>query len=130
MLVASSVSKTHFVGSVYRRADIKTELAKRGFYPPLLGLTVHKLKSLNLEQYSAMLDLLGRVGDFTAQRLQFADRIPLILPGGEDLRAIKIDRIVGNERAMAEILNRCLKFDHGLRLDLTILPWIYKNFVA
>jgi hypothetical protein len=114
----------------YHRADLKADLQKLGFKVPLWSWTVHTLKNMPLDQYKGMLELLGRVNAHITKNLQYDEPVPLTLPWARELRAIKIGRIIGNNEAMNQIMKRCVIIEKGMRVDLSILPWIYQTYAT
>ena len=117
---------------ILTRAQIKTDLRKRGFKAPVTGWTIHILKGLRVEQYNQLMDLLEQVHNYCEQNLKLSEPLPLRLPWAGVLNTIKIDRLLRNPRAMQEVFERCVKL-FGVttpQVNLEPLPFIYTNYAA
>lgn len=114
----------------FSRGDVRSALGERGFRVSVFRWTVSILSNMPVDQYNHMLCLLDRIHQYISEGLRYDFPANLILPWAKNLRGVKIERIVENERALKEVFARCVELSDGVTVDLTILPWIYKSFAA
>jgi len=122
--------KPALVKEKLNRSNVQIELANHGFYNPWNRLSVNTLRQLPLEHYGEMMKLLAKIHNYVLTKLEFNEPVALILPSAADLRPIKIEKIAQSEKALAEVISRCVFIEHGVKLDLRDLPRIYQKFAV
>ncbi len=118
--------------SVYGRAQIKNDLAKHGFKAPWDGCTIYILKRLTTDRYDQVMKLLEVIRAYCDTNLQLNEPLPLRLPWSGVLNTIRLDKLMANGQAMAEIIDRCIKLTGVTKpeVNLDSLPFIYGQYVA
>lgn len=124
------LTQVTFAKQQFDRKDIKTALGVRGFYPPFWGCTVSTLSNISLKQFTGMMELLDHVHAYIVNDLQYNEPVALKLPWLANLRAVKLEKVVQSPNAMKQIFERCVKFESGVKADLSILPWIFQKYAV
>jgi hypothetical protein len=114
------------------RAQIKTDLANRGFKVPFTSWTIHILKGLKVERYNQLLTLLDKIHEYCEQNLQLSEPLPLRLPWAGILNSIRLDKLMQNPQAVTEVFERCIKLTGVVtpQVSLESLPFIYTNYAT
>ncbi|OGB90010.1 hypothetical protein A2625_01540 [candidate division WOR-1 bacterium RIFCSPHIGHO2_01_FULL_53_15] len=113
------------------RSKIVSDLMASGFKPKLTGITVFTLSRLSAETYNDLQKFLGDINGRIKSQLKLTQPQPLELPWFSALKTVDFKALRNKPEAMKEVFDRCVEVDgfFAPRVDLSILPWIYKTYV-
>lgn len=134
----SAVGRTHIVlvKQKYSASNVQSNLNEKGFKAlrlgRLVGTNIFRVNRINLDQYESFNLLLSAIKKYIKDNFSIGDneRLPLILPKVEELRKIRFDKLIASKQAMQEVMSRCVMPKGKAKVDLEILPWIYKEYAA
>ncbi len=111
----------------YTRRELKQTLREMGLSRQPI-FTIYTLRRLSIPNYNGLVILLDEIKDWCKnKKINLPDKTPLKLPWPRALDVIDFNKLLESKEAMKEVYRRCVELTPKPVINLTYLPWIYKN---
>jgi len=131
-ITSINVNHVKLVREMYGRRSIQNDLMELGFRAFLFGTNIHTLRRISINQYSKFLGFLRVIKEHILANFVVGEKelLPLTLPKSSELQKMDFDKLLNNSEAMKRVKAICVFPKGEPKVNLSLLPWIYKSYIA